>query len=97
MPMPNDLPESMKKVMAAIMEISWLMPLVGVVEVVGGILIIIPKSRALGAIVCLPVMVGILLTNIYSAPSGLPIALVLTAINLWAIIEEREKYLPMIR
>ena len=96
MPTPSDLPESMLKVMGAFMQISWLMPLVGIIEIIGGILFIIPKYRALGAIVILPVMVGILLLNIYDAPSGLPIALVLFAINLWVIIENRSKYMPLI-
>ena len=96
MPMPKDMPESMTKVMAAFMEIKWLMPLTGAVEVIGGILIIFRKYRALGAIIILPVMVGILLTNIVNAPSGLPIALIMMAINVWVIIENRAKYLPMI-
>jgi uncharacterized membrane protein YphA (DoxX/SURF4 family) len=47
------------KLFAAFGEISWLMPLVGIVEVIGGLLFIFPKTRALGAIVILPVMVGI--------------------------------------
>jgi uncharacterized membrane protein len=84
------------KVMGAFMQISWLMPLVGVIEIIGGILFIIPRYRALGSIVILPVMVGILLLNIFNAPSGLPIALVLFAINIWVIIENRAKFLPMI-
>lgn len=96
MPMPEDMPESMTKLMAAFMQISWLMPLVAVAEIIGGILFIIPKFRALGAIIVFPVMVGILLTNIINAPSGLPIALVLLAINLWVIFENREKYFPMV-
>ena len=97
MPMPQDLPESMMKVMTAFMEIGWLMPLVAVAEIVGGSLFMTNKYRALGAIIIFPVMIGILLTHIVNAPSGLPIALVLLAINLWVIIENREKYLPMIR
>ena len=96
MPMPEDLPESMIKLMTAFTQITWLMPLVGLVEIVGGILFIIPKFRALGAIVILPVMIGILLVNIFNAPSGLPIALVLLAINIWAIIDNRKKYMPMV-
>jgi uncharacterized membrane protein YphA (DoxX/SURF4 family) len=96
MPMPKDLPASMQKLMAAFMQISWLMPLVGLVEVVGGILVIFKRYRALGAIIILPVMIGIVLTNIFNAPSGLPLALVLLAINLWIIIDNRNKYLPMV-
>ncbi len=93
---PKDIPAEMLKVMGAFMEIVWLMPLIGIAEIVGGVLFIIPRTRALGAIVILPVMIGILLTHIVNEPSGLPIALVLFAINLWVIIENREKYLPMI-
>jgi putative oxidoreductase len=97
MPMPQDMPESMMKVMKAFMEIGWLMPLIAVAEIVGGILFMTNKYRALGAIIIFPVMVGILLTHSLNAPSGLPVALVLLAINLWVIIENREKYMPMIK
>ena len=97
MPMPKDMPEKMLKSMAAFGEIGWLMPLVGFAEIVGGLLLIIPKTRALGAIILLPVMIGILLTNITVAPSGLPIAGVLMAIILWIIIDNRQKYMPMIQ
>ena len=96
-PAPANLPEKMVKVMAAMVEITWLMPLLASAEIVGGILFMIPKFRALGAIVIFPVMVGILLTHLVLEPSGLPIALVLLAIELWVIFENREKYMPMIR
>ncbi len=96
MPMPKDMPASMQKLMAAFMQIGWLIPLVAVVEIVGGILVIFSKYRALGAIIILPVMIGILLVNIFNAPSGLPIALVLLVINLWMIIDNYRKYLPMV-
>ncbi|WP_298390893.1 DoxX family protein [Hydrotalea sp.] len=97
MPIPKNLPESMMKLMGAFMEINWLMPLIAVAEIIGGVLFIIPKFRALGAIIIFPVTVGVLLTHIIYAPSGLPIALVLLGIEIWVIIENREKYLPMIK
>ena len=97
MPPPKDLPENLIKVMTAFMQIGWLMPLIAVAEITGGILFMTNKYRALGAIIIFPVLVGILLTHILIAPSGLPLALVLFAIELWVIIENREKYLPMIK
>lgn len=97
MPVPKDMPENLMKVFGAFMTIGWLMPLVGIAEIVGGILFIIPKTRALGALVIFPVMIGILLTNIITAPSGLPIALVLLAIEIWIIIGNRNRYLVMIK
>lgn len=96
MPMPENMPEKLAKVFKAFMDIGWLMPLVGIIEILGGVLFIFPKTRALGALIILPVMMGILLTNTVTEPSGLPIALVLLAINLWVIIENRNKYLPMV-
>lgn len=97
MPMPKDVPERMMKAFNAFMEIGWLMPLVGAAELLGGILFILPKTRALGALVLTPVMIGILLTNIFAAPSGLPIVLVLFLIQGWAMYENKEKYLPLIK
>jgi uncharacterized membrane protein YphA (DoxX/SURF4 family) len=96
-PVPADLPEKLVKTMKAFMEIGWIFPLVAVAEILGGTLFIIPKFRALGAIIIFPIMIGILLTHIITEPSGLPIALVLFAINLWVIYENRDKYLPMVK
>lgn len=97
MPVPKDMPENMIKVMTAYMEITWLMPLIALAEIAGGLLFITNKFRALGAIIIFPVMIGILLTHLITAPSGLPMALVLMAIEIWVIFENREKYLPMIK
>ncbi|WP_296147364.1 DoxX family protein [uncultured Flavobacterium sp.] len=94
MPMP-EMSEEQMKLMEAFVRLTWLMPLVGAVEVVGGILFIIPKYRALGAIVILPVMVGILLHNIVFEPSGLAIALPVFLINVWIIVDNWGKYKPM--
>ena len=95
--MPKDMPEKMIKFMTAFIQIVWLLPLIATAEIVGGILIMTNKFRALGAIIIFPVMVGILLTHIFVEPSGLPLALVLLAILTWIIVENREKYLPMIK
>jgi uncharacterized membrane protein YphA (DoxX/SURF4 family) len=97
MPMPENMPEDTMKMVTGMMAITWLMPLIAVAEIVGGILFIIPKTRALGALVLLPVMVGIVLTHLMVDPSGLLLALALFAINIWVIVENREKYLPMVR
>ena len=96
-PLPKDMPENMIRLMGAIKEIGWLLPLIGAAEIVGGILFIPNTFRALGAIIIFPVLVGIILTHIFSAPSGLPMALVLLGIELLVIIENRGKYLPMIK
>ncbi len=96
-PIPDDLPENLRILNEALESIVWLMPLVAVVELAGGILFAIPKTRALGAIVLFPVMTGILLIHIFDAPEGLPMAIILMAINLWIIFENRERYMATLR
>ena len=97
MPMPEFTPEQMK-VLDAFNKLHWLMLLVGAVEVIGGLLFIFPKTRALGAIVILPVMVGIILHvfTIDKSTTGMSIAGVLFLINLWIIIDNKDKYKALI-
>lgn len=96
MPMPK-MDDAHMKIMGAIMQISWLIPLVGAIEVIGGILFIAPKTRALGALVILPVATGVLLHNLtFEAAPGIAIAAVLFVINIWIIADNWKKYTPMI-
>lgn len=96
-PTPEDLNPELIKDYAAIKEISWLMPLIALAELIGGALLIFPRTRALGALIVLPVMVGVLLTHIFVDISGLPIAIVIWAILFWILYDNREKYLSIIR
>lgn len=97
MPIPDNLPEELVKDNEAIMEIVWLMPLIGLAEVVGGALIIWPKTRPLGILVVIPVMVGVMLTHLTVAPDGLPMVAVIWAILLWNIVEYKDRYMGLIR
>lgn len=92
MPVPEHMPEETMKDFQAMMEIVWLMPLIAVAEIIGGILIMVPKTRAIGALIILPIMVGILLTHILVDTSGLVIAIVLAAILGWILYEDRAKF-----
>ncbi|MEL7002538.1 MAG: DoxX family protein [Bacteroidota bacterium] len=95
MPVPEDMPEKAMKMFSAMMEIDWLMPLLGAFEIIGGVLVIIPRFRALGALVLTPIVVGILMHHI-SMGAGLPFALIFMAILIWIIIDNKNKYMPLI-
>ncbi|RZJ82126.1 MAG: DoxX family protein [Flavobacterium sp.] len=97
MPIPDNMPESLVKAMTAMMEISWLMPLVAIAEILGGLLIIFPKTRALGALIVFPVMIGIILTNTVTDTSGFPIAAVFAMVLFWIIYDNRAKYYPLLK
>lgn len=96
MPMPELSPEMMA-VFTAFMTTKWILPLVAIAEIVGGVLIAIPKFRALGAIIIFPVMVGIIAHHLTHDVAGIGIGLVLFIINVWVIVENKDKYMPMIK
>ena len=62
------------------LEIGWLIPMIAIAEIVGGILIIIPKLRALGALIIFPIMIGIFLVHLLIDQSGLILSIILFAI-----------------
>ena len=95
MPMP-EMSEEMMQIMGAFMTIKWILPLVAIVEIIAGILFVIPSKRALGAIVILPVMVGIVTHHLVHDIAGVGISLVLFAINIWALVDNWNKYKPII-
>ena len=96
MPMP-EMSEEMMQIMGSFMAIKWIFPLVAIIEILGGSLIAIPKTRALGALVILPVMVGIIVHHLVHDLSGIGIALILFAINIWVIVANWNKYQPIIK
>ena len=96
-PQPANMSEDLTYLISSLNNIGWVIPLLGIIEVLAGLLFMIPKYRALGAIMMFPVMVGIMLTHTFTDTSGLPVALVLFSINAWVLVENKEKYLPMIQ
>ena len=95
-PVPDDLPEQLVQMDTAMAEIGWLLPLAAIAEIIGGILFIVPRFRALGAIILFPVMLGIMIIHLTVAPSGLAIATAIFLILLWGMYENRDKYLYLI-
>jgi len=96
MPAPAPSEEQMK-IFGALMTLKWIIPLVAIVEIVGGILLAVPKTRALGALIILPVTVGIVLHHLTFDVATIGIGLVLLAINVWVIIENKQKYEPILK
>ncbi|GAB2659724.1 hypothetical protein GCM10027036_11690 [Flavihumibacter cheonanensis] len=97
LPVPENLPEPLLKDSKALMEISWLMPLIATAELTGGLLILFPRTRAMGLLIVLPVMTGVLLTHLTVAPDGLIMALIIWIVIGWIIWENRNKFLPLLR
>ena len=69
---------------------------VKVLEVVIGILLLVPKTRALGLILIAPVVVGIAAYELF-IHGGVGIGLALLILNAFGIYLNREKYMSIIR
>ncbi len=91
-----ELNEMAGATIGAFVESGWLMPLVGIVEIIGGILVMLPKYRAVGAIMMLPITLGIMLFHLAQEPNGLIMSIILFVVNAWLIFENRDKYVSMI-
>jgi len=96
MPMP-EMTESAGALMYAFVQSEWMMPLIAIVEIVGGALLIASSFRALGAIILLPILIGMFLFHAVLDPAGVIMTVILLAINGWIIAENFNKYLPMIQ
>lgn len=81
-----------KEVFNAFLKIGWLMPLVAIIEIVGGILFLFSRKRALAALMMLPIIVGILAHHVHHDPSSIGIAVFFAGIELWVLLENRKKY-----
>lgn len=90
-PAPKLTPEQ-QDIFGAFMKIGWLMPLVALAEIFGGLLVAIPKTRAVGALVMLPIIVGILAHHLHHDPAGIGAGAVFALIELWILFENKDKY-----
>lgn len=95
-PVPEDMPERTIQMIRAMEEITWLMPILAISEIIGGILFIIPRFRPFGAVILTPIIIGILAQH-FTLGDNIILPLILFAILLWVIFDNRQKYKPMIQ
>lgn len=91
-----EVPEAADNLMNAFAESGWMIPLIAIAEIVGGILIAIPKYEAIGALILLPVFIGIVLFNIVLAPDQAIMSIVLFIVLGWILFENKNKYEKLI-
>ncbi|TDM00363.1 MAG: DoxX family protein [Flavobacteriaceae bacterium] len=87
----GEMPPKSMEAIELLTTACWVMPLAGVVELLAGVLLMIPRLKNIGAIMIFPVLVGILLFNLKSESSFTPMTIGLLLINLWMLWENRER------
>ena len=90
-PMP-EMPGPAGNFMMALIGSGYLMILVKAIEVVAGVMLLLNRYVALTLTVLAPIILNILLFHLFLAPAGLPMAILLTAIELFLAWVNKDKY-----
>lgn len=93
----STMSKELMSVFGSLMNIKWLLPLVAITEIVGGLLFVLSKTRALGEIILLPVLIGVTLHHlVYDVAWGI-IGYILLLITLLSIIDNSDKYKSLVQ
>ncbi len=82
-PPPPDLPEKLQAFNSGLMASGYFFPLLKTTETVCGFLLLSGMFVPLALVMLAPVVVNILMVHIFLAPSGLPIAIVVSVLLIY--------------
>jgi uncharacterized membrane protein YphA (DoxX/SURF4 family) len=83
--------------MGALAATGYMFPLIKGVEVVGGAMLLTNRFVPLALALLAPNVVNIVFFHAVLAPGGLPVALFVVALELFAAWSYRDSYIPMLR
>jgi hypothetical protein len=90
------LPEGALAFAGALFKTGYMMPLVAGTQVLVGLLLLANRFVPLALALIAPVVVNIVAFHVYLAPSGLPIAIVVLALEVYLAWCYRQAYRPML-
>ncbi|MFW7377396.1 MAG: DoxX family membrane protein [Oligoflexus sp.] len=94
MPSP-EMPAAATEFMTALLQSGYIMPMVGIVEIVSGILFLSSRTTPLANLILAPLSVNIILFHLVLAPADILPALLVAAANVYLIIRYFEVYQPI--
>jgi hypothetical protein len=80
---PPDVPESMKTFIAGMAASVYFFPFLKATETVCGLLLLSGMFVPLALVVLAPILLNIFLVNVFMVPSGLPLVMVLGALEIY--------------
>lgn len=90
------MPEPAGAFMAALGATGYMMTLIKLVEVIGGVLLLLNRFVPLALAILAPGIVNIALFHVFLAPGGLPIAILLLLLEGYLAWSYRDVYRPML-
>ncbi len=89
-----ELPDAAKSFFGGLAGTGYMLPLLFGTQVLGGALLLLGMVP-LGLLILAPVIVNIVAFHVFLAPDGLPLALVVVALELFLAWVHREVYAPL--
>lgn len=96
MPQP-ELTGKMKEFMEGMVVSGYIMQVVKAIELICGLAFITGFFAPLATVVIFPIVVNIVCVHLFLAPEGLPMAIVILALNLFLAYAYRDRYAPMLK
>ena len=90
-PLP-EMTEEAGTFIGSLAQVGYIFPIVGVLQVVVGILLIVNKFRPLTLIVIFPIMLNAFLLHLFLDPAGIAGSLVAIILNVFLFIANKESY-----
>lgn len=95
LPMPPQ-PEAAGALLGAFVASGYLMIAVKVIEIVAGALLVSGRFVPLALVLLAPIVANILLFNVFLAPGGLVLGLLVTALQVFLMWSYRAYFLPLV-
>lgn len=93
-PLP-ELPENAGNFMTSLGETGYVLPIVGVLEIIIGVLLLLKKWVAFALIALVPISLNILLFHLFLDLPGLSVALMIVLLNSILIYKHWKQYTPL--
>tara|TARA_B110000967_G_scaffold206843_1_gene254591 strand:- start:735 stop:1118 length:384 start_codon:yes stop_codon:yes gene_type:complete len=74
---------------------EYMFPLIGLVELVAGVLLLTKRFTALGAVLMMPITVNIFFLHAFLDPAQVGMSIVLLVINITLLVSEKKRLYPM--
>jgi len=95
-PQPKTMPEGAMAFFGALVKTRYMIPLLFGTQTLVGLLLLLNRFVPLALALIAPVMVNIVAFHLFIEPSGLPVALVFLALELYLAWSYRKAFLPML-
>ena len=95
-PPSKPMPENAMGFLGGLMKAGYILPLVAGTQVLVGLFLLSNRFVPLALILIAPIIVNIVAFHLFLEPSGLPVAIVVLALELYLLFRYRVAYRPML-